>query len=74
MKLGCFNIALLNIILLATLSVSAYGAVYNTSYGQASPISAETPKVILQQGTAGTSTIYTNNTSAKVNVIASAVE
>jgi hypothetical protein len=32
------------------------------------PISAETPKVILQQGTAGTSTIYTNNTSAKVSV------
>jgi hypothetical protein len=29
-----------------------------------------TPPVILQNGTAGTSTIYTNNTSAKVNVSA----
>jgi len=29
-----------------------------------------TPPVILQNGTAGTSTIYTNNTSAKVNVAA----
>lgn len=70
MKLGYFNIALLNVILLATLSVSVYGNVYNLHYGQALAISAETPKVILQQGTAGTSTIYVNNTSAKVSVSA----
>jgi len=68
MKVRYFNIALLNVFLLVTLSVSVYGSVYNTFYGQAAPISAEIPKVILQQGTAGTSTIYTNNTSAKVIV------
>jgi hypothetical protein len=68
MKVECFTIVLLNVILLASLSVSVYGNVYNLYYSQASPISAEIPKVILQQGTAGTSTIYTNNTSAKVGV------
>ena len=62
------SVSILNVILLFSLSVSVYGNVYNTYYGQASPIRAETPKVILQQGTAGTSTIYTNNTSAKVAV------
>jgi len=70
MKVKYFNIAILNVFLLVTLSVSVYGSVYNTFYGQASPISAETPKVVLQSGTAGTSTIYTNNTSAKVSVAA----
>ena len=68
MKTRYCNILLLNIILLAILPVSVSAAVYNTYYSQASPISAETPKVILQQGTAGTSTIYTNSTSAKVSV------
>ena len=72
MKVGYFNIAILNVFLLVTLSVSVYGNVYNAFYGQAVPIRAETPKVILQQGTAGTSTIYTNNTSAKVTVNATA--
>lgn len=62
------NILILSIILLVTLTVCAYGNVYNQFYGQAAPISAETPKVILQQGTSGTSTIYVNSTSAKVNV------
>ncbi|MEM3829013.1 MAG: hypothetical protein QXP36_07365 [Conexivisphaerales archaeon] len=62
------------IILLVSLLVSAYGGVYNTLYGQASTISAETPKVILQQGTVGTGIIYMNNTSAKVGVIASSIE
>jgi hypothetical protein len=70
MKVRYFNITLLNVFLLVTLSVSVYGNVYNTFYGQASPISAETPKVVLQSGTAGTSTIYTNNTSARVSVAA----
>jgi len=70
MKVKYFNIAILNVFLLVTLSVSVYGSVYNTYYCQASPISAETPKVVLQSGTAGTSTIYTNNTSAKVSVVA----
>jgi len=70
MKIKNFSLTLLSIVLLVTLSVSVYGVVYNTYYGQALPISAETPKVTLQQGTAGTSTIYMNNTSAKVNVSA----
>jgi hypothetical protein len=70
MKVRYFNIAILNVFLLVTLSVSVYGNVYNTFYGQAVPIRAETPKVVLQSGTAGTSTIYTNNTSAKVSVVA----
>jgi len=70
MKVRYFNITLLNVFLVVTLSVSVYGSVYNTFYGQASPICAETPKVVLQSGTAGTSTIYTNNTSAKVSVVA----
>lgn len=70
MKVRYFNIAILNVFLLVTLSVSVYGSVYNTFYGQAAPIRAETPKVVLQSGIAGTSTIYTNNTSAKVSVVA----
>jgi len=70
MKTEYFNIVLLNIILLATLPVFIYGNVYNMYYSQASPISAETPKVILQQGTMGNTTVYTNNTSAKVSVAA----
>jgi len=72
MKVRYFNIAILNVFLLVTLSVSVYGSVHNTFYGQAAPISAETPKVVLQSGTAGTSIIYTNNTSAKVSVAAPA--
>jgi len=74
MRIRYMCVSILNVMLLAILSVSVYSSVYNTYYGQASPISAETPKVILQQGTAGTSTIYTNNTSAKVSVIASTIE
>ncbi|MGB9778730.1 MAG: hypothetical protein ACPLW8_04925 [Candidatus Bathyarchaeales archaeon] len=70
MRIRCMCVSILNIVLLAILSVSVYSSVYNTYYGQASPIMAETPKVILQQGTAGTSTIYTNNTSAKASVSA----
>jgi len=66
----CSNL-LLSILLLVTLAVSVHGNIYNTYYIQASPISAETPKVILQQGTAGTSTIYMNSTSAKVEASAS---
>ncbi|MDI6904019.1 MAG: hypothetical protein QMD13_00785 [Candidatus Bathyarchaeia archaeon] len=74
MNVGCFKIVLLSTVLLVSLSASVYGNVYNLYYGQALSISAETPGVILQQGTVGTSTIYENNTSAKVSVIASAVE
>ena len=70
MKVGYFITLILNIILVTTPLASVYGGIYNTYYGQALPISAETPNVILQQGIAGTSTIYTNKTSAKVNVTA----
>jgi hypothetical protein len=70
MKVRHLSVSVLSVILLVSLSFSVYGNVYNIYYGQALPISAETPKVILQQGTAGTSTIYTNNTSAKVSVSA----
>jgi hypothetical protein len=72
MKARYINIALLNIMLLTSLFVYVYGNSYNLYYILASRISAETPKVILQQGTAGTSTIYTNNTSAKVAANATA--
>lgn len=70
MKARYFNIVLLNIMLLTSLFVSVYGNSYSLYYILAPPISAETPEVILQQGTAGTSTIYTNGTSAKVGVSA----
>jgi hypothetical protein len=56
------------IILLSTLSLSVNATTFNKYKGQAAPITTETPKVILGQGTAGTSTIYTNNTSARASV------
>ena len=65
----------LKVAVLAVILVSSvYGSTYNTYYGQASPIKAETPKVVLQEGTAGTSTIYANGTSAKVMVITKPLE
>jgi len=70
MRATHLSIPILNIILLVSISISVQGSIYNTHYAQALPISAEKPKVIMQQGTAGTSTIYTNNTSAKVSVAA----
>jgi hypothetical protein len=72
MRLRHLSVSILNVILLVSLSVSVYGTVFNTYYVQAFPISAETPKVVLEQGTAGTSVIYTNSTSAKVSVSAPA--
>ena len=68
MKRKMFKSAILSILLVATLSLSVCGNGYNLYYSQASPISAETPKVILQQGNIGASTIYTNATSATVSV------
>jgi hypothetical protein len=70
MKMKSFNAALLSVLLFATLSFSVYGYVNNLYYVQAFSISAETSKVILGQGTAGSSTIYTNSTSAKASVTA----
>jgi hypothetical protein len=68
MKSADFSLIFLNVLLFVTLVGSAFSSVYNTFFLQALPISAEIPKVILQQGTAGLSTIYTNDTSAKVSV------
>jgi len=67
-----WSLVLLNVFLLMTLLFPVNGNVLNNYYSLASPISAETPKVILQSGTAGSSTIYTNNTSAKVTTAAPA--
>lgn len=62
---------ILSIILLCSLSTSSNAAVWNTLHAYATQVRAESPKVILQSGTAGASTIYTNNTSAKVDAAAS---
>ena len=60
---------LLCVFLLTILPLSVNGSVWNNLLSQASPIQCEEPKVILQEGTAGTSTIYTNNTSATVRIV-----
>jgi hypothetical protein len=70
MKARYISVTVLTVILIVSLPVFAYGNVYNTCYGRAMPISAETPQLVLQQGTAGTSTVYTNGTSAKVSAVA----
>jgi hypothetical protein len=70
MKRETFIILLMSIALFAAICAPANCGVYNTLYSHAAVIAAETPKVILQQGTAGISTIYMNNTSAKVKVTA----
>jgi len=72
MKVRRVNVVFLNVILIVILEVPVSSSVWNSYDVQASPISCETPKVILQSGTAGTSTIYTNSTSAKVSVVAPA--
>lgn len=56
------------VILLLALPYFANCSISNHCYSQASPLSSETPGVILQQGTAGASVVYTNNTSATVSV------
>lgn len=58
---------LLTIILLSSLSFSA-SATTLLQYNIPATIAAEAPEVTLGQGTAGTSTIYMNNTSAVVRV------
>lgn len=58
----------LNVILLISISSSAHSLTYNAYHIQALPIMTEDAKVILQQGNTGTSIIYVNNTSAKVNI------
>jgi hypothetical protein len=68
MEVNRFSGPLLILFLLSFLLNHALGNINNTYHIQALFISAETPKVILQQGTAGNSTIYTNDTSAKVSV------
>ncbi len=56
------------ILLFDIIFVQVYGAVHNAYQCQASFVSAEPPKVILKEGIIGNSTIYTNNTSAKVEI------
>ncbi len=68
MKIRHMNAAFSCAFLFVILVVSVNGSAWNNFYCQALPISCETPKVILEAGTAGTSTTYTNNTSAKVTV------
>lgn len=68
MKARYANVVFFEVILLIILFISVKGSVWNEYSIQALPIACETPKVILQQGTAGTSTIFTNSTSAKVSV------
>jgi hypothetical protein len=68
MKPAYLSLILLKVLLSVTLVGSGFGSVYNKFFLQASPILAETPDVLLAEGTAGSSTIYTNNTSAKVSV------
>jgi len=72
MKVRRVNSVFLSISLLVILVVSVKGSVWNSLYCQALPISCETPKVILESGTASQSTIYMNSTSAKVSVAAPA--
>lgn len=63
--------SVLGVIILASLLVTVNGSVHNNYYDRAFPITAEIPEVILEHGTAGTSTIYMNDTSAAVSVPAS---
>ncbi len=60
----------LSIILLCSLPTAANAAVWNHLYVYATPVRAESPKVVLQPGTAGASMVYANNTSARVDVAA----
>jgi hypothetical protein len=59
---------LIIILLLTSLAGFIHGKVCNIFSAQAVPVSVEIPKVILQQGNSGSSTIYTNNTSAWVSI------
>jgi len=61
---------LIAIILLAVLPLKANSSVYSLFCTQASPVVAETPKVVLRNGTVGTSIIYMNETSAGVSLSA----
>ena len=57
-------------ILLCSNVTLVLGDTQQISYLEALPVAAENPKVILQSGTAGSSIIYTNDTSARVSVSA----
>ncbi|MEM2463381.1 MAG: hypothetical protein QXY07_01700 [Candidatus Bathyarchaeia archaeon] len=62
----------MSVVLLVSLAIpiTVHCSVYNNLYSQAAPISVETPKVRMQHGIVGESTIYMNDTSAKVSVSA----
>ncbi|MEM2954044.1 MAG: hypothetical protein QXU21_07230 [Candidatus Bathyarchaeia archaeon] len=63
-----FNVSILFILLLVSLDIPVYGTVNNAYHCQANFVSAESPKVILKEGIVGNSTIFTNSTSAKVEI------
>jgi len=63
----CLSALIQVILLLASITFSVHADAYNLLYASAS-IAAETPRVILQPGNAGSSIIYGNSTSAKVSV------
>jgi len=63
-----FTVLFSFILLLISLFIPVHGCVNNAYYCQANPVSAEPPKVILKEGIVGNSTIYTNSTSAKVEI------
>ena len=58
--------------MLVFLVVVVNGSAWNALDSEASPISCETPKVTLEAGTVGSSTIYANGTSALASVTAPA--
>jgi hypothetical protein len=59
------------IIILLFSTDSAYGIVFNALFLE-SKATVSSPSVLLQSGTAGSSTIYTNSTSARVSAVAPA--
>jgi len=65
-----FLVLVLSISVSENLIVAILGMRYNISEVSSSPIVVETPRVVLQPGTAGTSIVYTNGTSARVAVLA----
>ena len=63
-----FTMLISFVLLFDTLFFQVYGDVNNTYHCQASFVFAEPPKVVLKEGIIGNSTIYTNSTSAKVEI------
>lgn len=56
------------LVLLLSLVSATYAKTWNIEYAYASSVRVEEPKVIFREGSAGTSIIYMNNTSAKISI------